>query len=181
MEISLIEKAVKIASVAHAGQTRKDKETQYIVHPFMVAFILEKYGFSDTIIAAALTHDVLEDSDFGEEKLRRELGDTVVDIVKAVSEDKSLPWEDRKKLYTEVVGRSQAEVKAVSLADKIHNIKSILNSYEIIGPDVWKSFNRGREQQIEFMNNMLKMFKETWSHPMVDEYETLVKKVTALD
>ncbi len=181
MEIDIVEKAVKIASDAHSGQMRKDKKTHYIVHPFMVAFILERYSFSDTVIAAALTHDVLEDSDFGETKLRQELGNVVVDIVKAVSEDKSLQWEDRKKKYIEIIGYSSYDVKAVSLADKIHNIKSVLHTYEDIGTGVWKIFNRGKEQQIEFANNMLKMFKDTWDHPMVTEYEVLVAKMNALD
>lgn len=176
----LIEKAAKIAIIAHAEQTRKDKETPYIIHPFMVSFMLVKYGFSDTVIASALVHDVLEDTDFSEGQLRKELGDDVVNIVKMVSEDKSLSWEDRKKAYIERIGRSSEDVKAVSIADKIHNLQNMLDSYEEKGPEFWKNFNRGKEQQLWFANESLAMFKKTWQHPLVNEYEVLVENFNKL-
>ncbi len=180
MKINLIEKAAKIATLAHIGQMRRDKETPYIVHPFMAAFILAKYDFSDTVIAAALTHDVLEDTDFSEDQLRQELGNDVVGIVKLVSEDMTLQWEDRKKAYIEGVGRSSENVKAVSIADKIHNLQNMLNTYDEIGSEVWKNFNRGKEQQVALVNNLFKMYKETWDHPLVGEYEVLVMQFNKL-
>lgn len=178
---NLIEKAAKIATLSHAGQMRRDKETPYIVHPFMAAFILAKYDFPDTVIAAALVHDVLEDTDFREEQLRQELGGDVVDIVKSVSENMSLPWDDRKKAYIEKVGKSSEGVKAVSIADKIHNFQNILNTYDEIGPEVWKNFNRGKEHQVSLVNNLFNMYKETWDHPLVDKYEVIVKRFNELE
>lgn len=67
-----IEKALRIAVEAHKDQTRKGDGSPYIVHPLMVAFKLQKYNFPDAVIVAALTHDVLEDTDYPEEKLKEE-------------------------------------------------------------------------------------------------------------
>jgi (p)ppGpp synthase/HD superfamily hydrolase len=173
--ITLIEKATRIAVFAHKDQTRKGDGTSYIVHPFMVALKLSKYNFPDKVIAAALTHDILEDTDFPEEKLKEELGEEVFAIVKAVTNDDSLSWEEKKKKYVETVRNGPEGSKVVSLADKIHNLETLLIAYEEQGPDLWKKFNRGKEQKIWFENEVLKMLKETWDHPMILEYEKLLE------
>ena len=98
MAINLIEKATRIALSAHKDQFRKGDNLPFIIHPFMVALKLAKRNFSNEVIAAALTHDVLEDTDYPEDKLREELGEEVFRIVKAVSHDDSLEWEERKKI-----------------------------------------------------------------------------------
>ena len=103
MHISLIEKSIRVATSAHEGQTRKGDEVPYITHPFMVAMKLTRHGFSDTVVSAALVHDVLEDTEVSEEELRRELGDAVVDIVLSVTNDDTLSWEEKKKRYIETV------------------------------------------------------------------------------
>jgi (p)ppGpp synthase/HD superfamily hydrolase len=142
----------------------------------MVALKLAKYDFPDTVIAAALTHDVLEDTDLPEDKLRDELGDEVLEIVKAVTADESMPWEDRKMKYVETVRKSSDGAKAVCVADKIHNLESLLIAYESQGPEIWKRFNRGKEKKLWFENEVLKMLKQTWHHPLIDEYEVLLEK-----
>jgi len=170
-----IEKALRIAVEAHKDQTRKGDGSPYINHPLMVAFKLQKYNFPDEVIAAALTHDVLEDTDYTEEKLREELGDEVLEIVKAVTNDDSLVWEEKKKEYIESVRRGPQGAKAVCIADKIHNLESLLAAYKEQGPDLWKKFNRGKDKKVWFETEVLKMIKETWQHPLIEEYEKLIK------
>lgn len=177
----LIEQAAKIAAQAHAGQMRKGDDTPYIVHPFMVAMLLQKNGFSDTCIAAALVHDVLEDTDYGTDALREALGDEVLAIVLTLTEDKSLPWEERKKKYIESVRNGSEEAKAVSIADKIHNLKSLLTMHAQEGAGIWKVFNRGKEQKLWFEEAMLTMFQEAWQHELVGEYEQLIEQMKTLD
>ena len=162
--------------VAHWNQNRKGDGLPYILHPLMVALKLIKHDFPDKVIAAAMTHDVLEDTEYSEEKLRKELGDDVLVIVKAVTNDQSLPWEEKKKKYVESVRRGSEAAKAVAVADKIHNLESLLLAYEEQGPAVWKRFNRGKEQKIWFENEVLKMLKETWWHPLIEEYEKLIQE-----
>ena len=181
MKKNLIEKATKIALLAHDGQTRKGDGSPYIIHPLMVAMKLAKHGFNDEVIAVALVHDVLEDTDFSEKDLRLELGDEIVEIVKAVTNDDNLSWEEKKKKYIETVRNSGVEAKAVALADKIHNLESLLAAYGQQGKDVWNKFNRGKEQKIWFETEVLKMLKGTWDHPMIKEYEELIEKEKELE
>ncbi len=173
---NLIEKAIRIAASAHFNQTRKADGMLYITHPIAVALKLAKQGFSDTVIAAALVHDVLEDTDYSADKLKKELGNEVFKIVKAVTNDKSLEWEDKKIKYIEIVRNGTEEAKAVAVADKIHNIESLMIVHAKDGPKIWKRFNRGKEKKIWFEKNFLEMIKETWKHPLVEEYEKLIRK-----
>jgi (p)ppGpp synthase/HD superfamily hydrolase len=179
---SVIEKAMRIAVRAHAQQTRKESDLPYISHPAMVALKLANYNFSNEIIAAALLHDVLEDTDFGEDRLHTEMGDEIFAIVKAVSNDDSLSWDEKKLKYIETVRNGGEGAKAVSTADKVHNMESLLIAYQEKGPVVWEFFKRGKEKKIWFEEEMLKMLRETWRHPLVDEYDELLqelKRVTA--
>ena len=180
-KFEIVEQAMRIAMLAHEGQVRKNDKSPYIIHPLMVGMMLIRYGFSDIVIAAGITHDVLEDTDVTEELLRGTLGDAVVDIVTGVTEDNSLEWEERKKGYVELVRASSEDVKAVSLGDKIHNLKSLLNTYDVEGASLWEKFSRGKEKKVWFEVEMLTMFRETWNHPLVDEYEELVERMKGLE
>ncbi len=178
---SLIEKAIRIATKAHKAQLRKADGIPFITHPIVVALKLAKHGFSDIVIAAALVHDVLEDTDYPVDKFKKELGDEVFKIVKAVTNDKFLEWEEKKIKYIENVRKGSEEAKAVAVADKIHNIESLMIVYAKDGSEVWKRFNRGKDKKIWFEKNFLKMIKETWKHPLVKEYEELIKKEEKLN
>jgi len=176
---SLVERALILAQRAHAGQTRRGGDVPYITHPIMVAFKLHGYGFPETVIAAALCHDVLEDTAVSEDELRQELGD-VVNIIKEVSEDKGLAWEERKKQYIESIRTASTEAKAVSAADKVHNAENFLATYALHGTKAWEFFRRGKEQKIQFEESMLSMLEESFEHPLVDEYRALVEQIRTL-
>ena len=180
MEPTTLEKAIRMAAVAHQHQMRKDGPYPYIEHLIAVGLLLTKYGFSDTIVAAGLVHDVVEDTDVSAEDLRKELGDEVADIVASVTNDDSLGWEQKKKKYIETVRAGGEGAWAVSTADKIANARSLLNSYVVQGPLVWKYFNTGKEKKRWFEEAMLAMLRETWQNPLVDEYAQLVEQMNAL-
>ena len=180
MELSLTERALRIAAVAHREQVRKEGNIPYIVHPVMIAFDLAKRGFPETVIAAALVHDVLEDTVFPEKQMREELGDEVMDMVHAVTNDDSLSWDEKKKKYIETVRAGSDGAKAVATADKIHNAKSLLAAHKAQGEALWQAFNTGREKKLWFEEAMLHMLQETWEHELVDEYAELVKKMKEL-
>jgi len=178
MAAKLVRRALAIAVEAHKDQKRKGDGSPYIGHPVAVALMLASAGFTEQVIAAALTHDVLEDTDYPEEKLIEELGREVVEIVKAVTkpEDKSLSWEDSKLKYIETVRRGPEGAKAVCVADKIHNLGSLLTAYEEQGDAIWGKFNRGREVKLWFEKKVLEMLQATWRHPLVDEYRELLER-----
>jgi (p)ppGpp synthase/HD superfamily hydrolase len=178
--MTLIEQATRVAVVAHKDQVRKSDGSPYVVHPIMCAMLLQRHGFPEVVVAATLVHDVLEDTPVTEEELRRELGNEVVDLVCMVTEDKSLEWRARKERYVDMVRNTSEGVKAVSLADKIHNMCSLLDAYEAEGPMLWGKFNRGKEDKLWFEESMLAMFRETWDHPLIEEYAVLIEKMHAL-
>jgi len=179
-KINLIEKAMRIAVLAHQRQKRKVDGLPYIVHPFMVALKLARYNFPDNVIAGALVHDVLEDTHFPEEKLKKELGKKIFKIVKLVTQDQSLPWEEKKRKYIKNLKRAPNEAKAIVIADKIHNLESLLIAYQEQGPKIWGKFKRGRDKIIWFQEEVLKTIKESWKHPLVKEYENLITKLKRL-
>jgi (p)ppGpp synthase/HD superfamily hydrolase len=171
---------MRTAVRAHQGQTRKDGDLPYISHPCMVALILMRHGFPDTVIAAALLHDTVEDTPVTPEDLLREFGEEVAAIVASVTNDDALSWEEKKKKYIETVRAGSIAAKAVATADKIHNAESLIAAHAEQGTDVWKHFNTGREKKLWFEKAMLAMLKETWQHPLVDEYAALVERLEAL-
>lgn len=178
---TLIERATALAMRAHTGQMRKEAPMPYIVHPIAVGLILARHGFSDAVIAAALVHDVIEDMNVTEEELRRELGDKVADLVAPVTHDNTLSWEEKKKAYVETVRNARNEVKAISLADKIANAHSLIAAHKAQGAAIWKYFNAGREKKLWFEHMMLAMFRESFDHPMVEEYAMLAAEMDALE
>lgn len=176
-----VEKATQIAVDAHINHRRKTDDTPYVAHPLAVARILERAGFDDAVVAAAIVHDVLEDTDVTEEELRSALGDEITDMVTAVSEDSSLGWEERKEKYAQDVAQASEGAKAVSVGDKIHNLKSLIDGYEVQGKNIWKKFNRGKEKKLWFENLLLSSLMETWDHPLLDEYEKLLRVVESFE
>lgn len=179
-ELGLVERAARMAAVAHKDQVRKEGNTPYIVHPFMIALKLTGLGFPEPVIAAALVHDVPEDTSVTATELRAELGDVVADIVLAVTNDDSLSWEEKKLAYIESVRRGPEGAKAVATADKIHNAESLLAAHAVHGPALWEHFNAGRDKKIWFEERMLEMLRDSWEHPLVDEYESLVIRMRSL-
>src|SRR5262245_34955125 len=121
----LIESALRCAVSAHAEQKRKSDNSPYIVHPFSVALMLQKHGFRDEVIAAGVLHDVIEDTAVSEQFLREQVGDEVTNMVLMLSEDKSQPWRERKQAYIARVAKAGEAVKAVAVADKLHNLSCL--------------------------------------------------------
>lgn len=179
--MTLIERADQLAARAHEGQTRKESNVPYITHPRAVAEKLKEYGFSDTVLAAALVHDVVEDTPLTIGEVRQELGDDVARLVEPVTHDDSLSWEEKKQKYIDTVRAASDEVKAISTADKIHNAESFIAGHRAQGSNMWKHFNRSKDKKLWFEEAMLKMLKETWQHPLVDEYAVLVEQMKKLD
>ena len=100
-------------------------------------------------------------------------------MVAALSENKDLEWEERKMQYVDSVRQGSEGVKAVSIADKIHNLECLLMAYAEKGDAVWQLFNRGIEKKIWFEEMMLAMFEESWSHPLILRYSELLAELRA--
>jgi (p)ppGpp synthase/HD superfamily hydrolase len=171
---SLVEKALVFALLWHNGQKRKVQDIPFIVHPVMCMQLLAQHGYDEITLASALVHDVLEDTPCTEEDLKSELGDEVALIVSSVTEEKTLPWGERKEAYALSVAGGDEKVCAVSLADKLHNVRSILAEEERLGDAVWNFFPSGAEASLRFFERMLAVYKEFPENSLQEEYAQAV-------
>lgn len=178
---NIIQNAAELAWKWHKDMIRKGDNSPYIIHPIMVATILAKNGLSDETIAAGYCHDLLEDTKCTEKEIREACGEKVLEIVKAVSNEDLKDWKEKKRRYIESVRNGEAEAKAVCCADKIHNLQSTLIAYPKYTPEVfWAKFNASREDKEWFEEEVLKMLKETWDHPLIEVYKNLLIEVSNL-
>ncbi len=157
----LIEHAIRVAARAHRDDLRKGSDIPYLSHSASVALLLERVGISDDhIIAAALLHDVVEDTAVTIEDLARDFPPNVVELVEGLSErkldteGKRRPWHDRKRDHLEVVATSPFGVRAVVLADKLHNLGTMVFDLEQ-GEPIWSRFNASREDILWYQQAML--------------------------
>ncbi len=123
----LITRALATATAAHAGQIRNGSGgLPYIEHPRMVAATLAARGYPETTLAAALLHDVVEDSDTTVEGLRAEFGDPVADLVATLSDDESIEsYRERKDEHRGRVAAVDGDALAIYAADKLTNMTTL--------------------------------------------------------
>ena len=121
-------KAIAFAAEKHSGQRRKDVEASpYINHPIAVATVLATEGeVSDEVIfLAAALHDTVEDTKTTFEELEEHFGLEVTNLVRELTDDKSLEKMERKRLQIEHAPQSSNCAKQLKIADKICNIRDI--------------------------------------------------------
>lgn len=153
-DIQVILRATAFAARKHSEQRRKDAlASPYINHPIALAEILaEEGGVADpAVIAAALLHDTIEDTETSFQELKGEFGELVAEIVAEVTDTKWLSKRARKKLQVSKARRASAGAKLVKLADKIANLRDIVSS----PPAKWSV-----ERQREYFD---------WAKTVVDE------------
>jgi (p)ppGpp synthase/HD superfamily hydrolase len=174
------ETALRLALRAHATQTRKTDGSPYVVHPIMVAHLLTQQGASEDVVVAALLHDVLEDTEVPRDEVLAVAGPVSLSIIEVVSENKDLPWEERKEAYVRQVVASGESVWLVSVADKIHNAESLLDHIAVAGAEAWSVFNRGKESKLWFERLLHTELSKVWQHPLLDRYDSLIVDLEAV-
>jgi (p)ppGpp synthase/HD superfamily hydrolase len=145
-------RAVAYAVELHGDKARKATTIPYLTHLFAVCSLVLEDGGSEKQAIAALLHDGPEDCG-GEPilaEIRRRFGDEVADIVNGLSDampgvrEEKPPWQERKDRYLSRLGHEPEPVLRVSLADKLHNARSIALDRTRIGEAVWSRFNADR-------------------------------------
>ena len=136
LESKILLKAIAFAADKHRFQKRKDSEgTPYINHPINVALTLTDLGGETNLdlLVAAILHDTIEDTQTTPEEILLQFGQTALNIVLEVTDDKNLPKEERKKLQVLNASKKSELARKLKLADKICNVSDIIHH----PPDNW--------------------------------------------
>lgn len=139
---SLVAGALAAAREAHAGQVRNGSGGMpYIEHPIAVATLLAEHGFGDDVVAAALLHDVVEDSETSVAELRERFGERVAGLVDALSDDQAIAdYRRRKDDHRARVLAAGGDALAIYGADKLTNVGTLRRAYARQGEAVAEEF-----------------------------------------
>lgn len=182
--ISLMDRAIIFATRAHSGTFRKGTRIPYIVHPIEAAAIVATITDDPDMIAAAVLHDVVEDTDTTVDEIRFFFNDHIARLVEAESENKrkDLPpqetWMLRKMETLEFLrNHADREAKILALADKLSNMRAIHRDQNTVGDQLWERFNEKRKEKHGWMYRQvadaLSELSDTFAW---QEYDDLIKK-----
>jgi len=162
--------ALGFAADLHRQQVRKGTSIPYISHLLAVSALVLEHGGDEDQAIAALLHDALEDQGASypggvnglREAIRGRFGARVLRLVEGCTDadqHPKPPWLDRKRAYIEHLAEVSDDVLLVSLADKLHNAKSILTDLHRHGESVWARFNAGQEGTLVYYQSLSDIFE----------------------
>jgi (p)ppGpp synthase/HD superfamily hydrolase len=153
----LLAGALELASNAHADQVRKDG-SPFIGHPRAVGEILERSGFDEDVLAAALLHDVVEDSEIQAAEIEDRFGARIAALVAAMTEDPGIEnYHERKRAQRDQVEAAGADAVAIYAADKLANIRDTRRAYEREGEAIGGRFQVPLNERIAIWREDLEM------------------------
>ena len=179
-ESELIGRALQMAETAHAGQTRRGSGGMaYIHHPVAVAELLAVQGFGEQAVAAALLHDVVEDSETSVENVEARFGEPVARLVAALTEDESIEaFETRKDAHRRHVVAVGGDALAIYAADKLSNIRVLRRSVASEGEAAGEEFEVPLDVKEEVWTADLEMLRrEAPELPFVDDLAGELEKL----
>lgn len=177
----MLYEAIHTLMEAHQGQIRKLDGDPYAVHPIEVSLLVSRWGAEESVVIAALLHDVVEDTLWTLEEISEKFGSEVAGMVAFCSEyDKSLAWSVRKQeMIDKVRSPGNLGAKLIILADKLCNLKSISRSLEEMDEaTVWSSFNAPKADQYWYYREMTLALEELETYsPCREDYRLLRRMV----
>ena len=187
----VIEEAFNIASHGHRDCVRKGTNTPYISHLLAVSALVIEHRGTEVQAAAALLHDVLEDTEIDEFFLRALIDRPVVDIVVACSDTQIFPkppWRERKEKYLKHLREMIAEPEVnpailVALADKVHNAETTADMVLHKGKTAKEiyddpNFNAKVDEQKWWYEGLVNEFRKSEVAPdLVDRLDRAVKSI----
>jgi (p)ppGpp synthase/HD superfamily hydrolase len=180
------DRALLYATHIHGGQLRKGTCVPYIAHLLAVAATVLEYDGSEDMAIAALLHDAVEDQG-GEPRLadiRNRFGERVAEIVRACSDSvadtsagqQKEAWHLRKTRYVAHLSAADQDTFLVSLADKVHNARSILRDLRKpdVGAAVWARFKSSQQDTLWHYRELAKAFAQYRPGQLADELGEIV-------
>ena len=178
--------AVRCAAAVHAKQFRKGTAIPYVSHLLAVASLVIDAGGTEDEAIAALLHDAAEDQGGTTrlEDIRMRFGKRVADVVELCSDSleedpkNKAPWRERKQRYIDQLAAvGDRSVYLISAADKLHNARSMLDDYRVVGDSLWARFSRdgGRDRIIWNYRQLIGVYN---TGPVDARRRTIVRRLT---
>lgn len=174
-----IEQAIRAAAVLHKDQVRKGSvPLPYITHLLAVAMIVEEYTSEEDVVIAALLHDTLEDTDYTAEELQEDFGETVLKIVESLSEpqnnaDKKYTWREQKQRYAAQLKKASLGALLIAAADKIHNMRSIVEDYHNDHPRFLNDFPGSLDDRALAYQDIANVINSKLTSDIISEFNTV--------
>ncbi len=177
--------AFKMAFEKHREQTRKGSQTPYIAHLMSVASLVLENGGNEDQAIAALLHDAVEDQGGLPtlQEIREKFGDNVADLVDGCTDaytQPKPPWKERKTAYLERLQTASDQILLISLADKVHNARSILRDLQLIGDHIWDKFTPAKSETLWYYQSLANIFDSAPYPSLKNEFRDLVEEIITL-
>ena len=183
--MNLLEEAVCFAVKAHEGMLRKDGTTPYILHPMEAAAICGTLTSDQAVLAAAVLHDTVEDTDTTLDEIRERFGEKVARLVASETEDKfpGVPpedsWRQRKEMsIRELESTKDRNVKILWLGDKLSNMRSFFRQWQAEGPSLWEHYHqKDPARQAWYYRSIARALSELSDTAAWQEYHFLTENI----
>ncbi len=162
-DFALLQQAISLAARAHISQLRKDGQTPYVAHPFRVCVTVRHlFGIDDDkVLAAAVLHDVIEDTTKDRDDLIEQFGPDVAGWVALLSKDKRMPDEQREAEYRKQIETAPWQVKVIKLGDLFDNLSDTITMPESKRE---KTFTKSRIMLPAVLKGLPSRYKQAAGH-----------------
>lgn len=177
-----IELALRAATILHKDQVRKGSvPIPYVSHLFAVAMIVADYTQDEDVIIATLLHDTLEDTDYTAEELQDDFGGKVRELVESVTEPQdtefqSLSWRSQKEHYAKLLRKAPQEALIVAAADKIHNMRAIVEEYYDDHVRFMADFEGSLEDRVFMYQDISNIMNRSLKNDIIHEFNSVFEE-----
>lgn len=184
LDTTLLDKAIVFAVKAHHDTERRGKGFPYIVHPMEAVSIVATMTSDPELLAAAVLHDVVEDTDVDIDRIRRSFGARIAALVDTesdrfpVGESEEESWHARKKASLERLRNASRDAKIVALGDKLSNMRAIARDEKELGAAFWNRFHiKEKSAHAQRYRELVDALKELSDSFAYQEFKHLVEVV----
>jgi len=184
---SRFDQALQLAHALHRDQRRKGTAIPYVAHLLSVAALVIEQGGSEDEAIAALLHDAIEDQggSVARDQIRARFGERVAAIADGCTDAVGTPkppWRQRKEAHLARLTTASRSVLLVACADKLHNARTLVADYRVVGEDLWERFHGGRDGTLWYYRSAAAMFRGAEDAPrrLADELERTVADLDRL-
>ena len=180
LDTQFFDKAVAFATRAHSGTERRGKGYPYIIHPMEAVSIVATITNDPEMLAAAMLHDTVEDTEVTIDQIREEFGDRVADLVQhetaPMADD--APWRPRKEAQLALLAHAPYDSKVVAMGDKLSNMRALAADYKVLGDQLWRRFHapNGKDDISWYYHSLAEALSELSDTDAYHEFVSLMNE-----